>query len=273
MKRSVRLPSPAMVVALLALVTSVGGTVTAAVLITSADIQDNTIRSVDIRNETIRSADVDNGSLTGADVKNGSVAGVDVKNETLTGADVKDGSLTGADILASSLGQVPSAADAVNAGKVDGFDADALTRIGGMRTLTDVRLKTSGVEYGVGPTVSIVAPAAGFVVISGRLDVELRSESFCPVWAKVRHFPPRAAAQPVADSVPTRDLLHSAFQRMNAPVTTVFPVPAGVNKFAFRVTQFCNVGPGEDEDDVRLFVDSGELTAIYAPFGGTGATP
>jgi uncharacterized protein YjbI with pentapeptide repeats len=99
-----RLPSPAMVVALGALMLSVGGNVTAAALLTSAGIQDNTIRSVDIRDETIRGRDVDNGSLTGADVRNGR--------------------LTGADVNESSLRKVP------NADKVDGVDSSRLLRRG-----------------------------------------------------------------------------------------------------------------------------------------------
>jgi hypothetical protein len=76
-KRWTRLPSPAMVVAVGALALSVGGNVTAAVLITSGDIKDNTIRSADIRNETITSRDIDNGAVTGADVKNHSLTPLD----------------------------------------------------------------------------------------------------------------------------------------------------------------------------------------------------
>jgi hypothetical protein len=104
-----RRPSPAMVVALAALVLSTGGTVTAGVLITSADIQDNTIRSADIHDETVRSRDVDNG--------------------TLNGVDVARNSLNGADVNESSLRKVP------NADRLDGLDstqfvrkAEALTR-------------------------------------------------------------------------------------------------------------------------------------------------
>ena len=75
--RWTRLPSPAMVVAVGALALSVGGSVTAAVLITSGDIKDNTIRSADIRNETIKSRDIATGGVTGADVKNHSLTPVD----------------------------------------------------------------------------------------------------------------------------------------------------------------------------------------------------
>jgi len=102
-----------MIVALAALTMSAGGTVTAAALITSANIKDNTVRSVDIRDETIRSRDVDNGTITGADLKNRSVTGVDVKNNSLTGADIKE----------SSLAQVPAAA---NANTLDGLDSSNL---------------------------------------------------------------------------------------------------------------------------------------------------
>ena len=97
-----RRPSPAMVVALLALALGTGGTVTAGVLITSADIRDNTIRGVDIHDETIGSRDVDNGSLSG----------VDLARNSLTGADVNE----------SSLGRVP------NADRLDGWDSIEFVR-------------------------------------------------------------------------------------------------------------------------------------------------
>jgi hypothetical protein len=82
-----------MVVALAALVMSTGGTVTAAALITSANVKDNTIRGVDILK----------GTLKGVDVKDNTLAGVDVRNGSLTGADVSDGSLTGADLANSAV--------------------------------------------------------------------------------------------------------------------------------------------------------------------------
>ena len=56
-----------------------------------------------------------NNSVTSASVKDNSLIGKDVKNGSLTGLDVKDNSLTGADVKESTLGQVPSAAQAGNA--------------------------------------------------------------------------------------------------------------------------------------------------------------
>src|SRR4051812_1564989 len=55
--------SPAMVVAVLALTMSVGGTAYAAHLITSRDIKNNTVASVDIKNGTVGSKDLKNGGV------------------------------------------------------------------------------------------------------------------------------------------------------------------------------------------------------------------
>jgi hypothetical protein len=79
-----RRPSAAMVVAIASLVSSAGGGVTARVLITSADIADETIRSADIRNGTIDGADVHNGALTGVDIAHDSLTGADVDEESLS---------------------------------------------------------------------------------------------------------------------------------------------------------------------------------------------
>jgi hypothetical protein len=82
-----RRPTPAFVVAVLALILAVSGTSYAAGKITSAQIK--------------------NGTVSSADLKNDSAQGKDVKDGSLTGADIKDGSLTGAD-LASSAPSAPS---------------------------------------------------------------------------------------------------------------------------------------------------------------------
>src|SRR5262245_8332765 len=123
------LPSPAMTVALGALVMSAGGTVTAAALVTSAIIEDNTIRSVDLKDDTVRSVDLRDETVKSRDVNNGTLSGADVKNGALTGADVKDNALGGADINESSLAKVPAAANATNAqnaGTLDGLDSSNL---------------------------------------------------------------------------------------------------------------------------------------------------
>lgn len=76
-------PSPGLAVAVVALVLALGGGAYAAATITGADIE--------------------NGSITGKDVKNGSIPGA---------KKLKANSVTGRQVKESSLGQVPSAADA-----------------------------------------------------------------------------------------------------------------------------------------------------------------
>jgi hypothetical protein len=234
-----RLPSPAMIVALGALVMSTGGTVTAAALITSAGIKDNTIRSVDIRDETIRSRDVDNRSLTGADLKNGSLTGVDINESTLA--------------------KVPAAANATNAqnaGKVDGLDANSLIRVA--RTSTDATLPLTNIEQVYGTALSITAPRAGFVMIHGSTTINNNScTTGCGVEARLHHLQSDATSQAGLDSI-------AAGQNWaNISHAWVFPVDAGVN--TFDVFLMRKVGNG------TLQGWFGELAAIYSPFGSTGA--
>jgi len=82
-------PSPAMVVALIALFVALGGTGYAAV------------------------------KLNGKNIKDNSIPGTKVRNRTLTGRNVKKDSLTGTEVRESSLRMVPSATRAVRAARVD----------------------------------------------------------------------------------------------------------------------------------------------------------
>jgi hypothetical protein len=90
------LPSPAMVVAIVALVMSLGGSAYALV----------------ITGKQIR-----NGSVTGKDIRNRSLTSRDVRNRTLTGVDIGVDKLGGGAIKESSLGQVPSSALAFGGGR------------------------------------------------------------------------------------------------------------------------------------------------------------
>jgi hypothetical protein len=100
-----------MVVALAALFVLLAESATAAVLVTSADIQNGTIRGIDVRN----------GTPGGLKVANGSPSGLDVGNNSLTGTDVNE----------ATLGRVPTAAGATNAGNantLDSLDSTAFLR-------------------------------------------------------------------------------------------------------------------------------------------------
>lgn len=81
--RRITKPSPSMVMSMVALSVSLGGTSYAAVQLTGKDIKNN--------------------SLTGADIRNSSLTGSDVKNSSITGSDIKNGSLRAADFGPTSL--------------------------------------------------------------------------------------------------------------------------------------------------------------------------
>ena len=81
MRFRLRLPSPAMFVALVALTAALGGTAYAAVVVTGQNVR--------------------NGSLTGADVRSNSLSGSDVRD--VRGGDIRDGSLTSREFRAGEL--------------------------------------------------------------------------------------------------------------------------------------------------------------------------
>ena len=73
----IRFPSPAVVLASLALLLSLTGTAVAGALITGAQIADNTVGNRDLRNNDVRSIDVRNNGLKSIDVMNGTLRKVD----------------------------------------------------------------------------------------------------------------------------------------------------------------------------------------------------
>jgi hypothetical protein len=99
-----RRPSPALVIALIALFVSLSGVAygVATGSIDSREIKQNTIRSGDLRNNDIRTRDL----------RNNEVRGLDIRNSTVRGREVALNTLTGDDINESRLDKVPSATSA-----------------------------------------------------------------------------------------------------------------------------------------------------------------
>jgi hypothetical protein len=105
-----RRPSPALVIACIALFVSLSGV--------SYGVATGFIDSREIRNNTITSGDVRNNTLRTFDIRNNEVRGFDVRNSSLQGRDIAFNTLTGADVNETTLGKVPSAAAADNASAV-----------------------------------------------------------------------------------------------------------------------------------------------------------
>jgi hypothetical protein len=116
-----RRPSPALVIACLALFVSLSGVSygVATGFIDSREIKNNSVTGTDIRNNTLRTFDI----------RNNEVRGFDIRSSTIQGGDVAFNTLTGADINESSLGKVPSATQADSAGTIPSLRTVALTTV------------------------------------------------------------------------------------------------------------------------------------------------
>ena len=129
-----RLPSPALVIACVALFVSLGGV--------SYGLATGSIDSRELKNNTIRSKDVRNNTLRTFDIRNNEVRGFDIRNSTIQGRDVAFDTLTGTDVSEESLGKVPSAAAADTAGS-----AGTANSVGGI----SLRRINYAAEQGSGP--------------------------------------------------------------------------------------------------------------------------
>lgn len=95
MRKFFHVPSPSMIIALIALFVALSGTAVAA-----TSLAKNSVGSKQIRKNAVTSSKI--------------------KANSVTGSKVKNGSLTGADINLGSIGTVPSATTAGSAGSVNG---------------------------------------------------------------------------------------------------------------------------------------------------------
>jgi hypothetical protein len=97
-----RRPSPALVIACIALFVALGGV--------SYGLATGSIDSREIADDTIRSKDVRDNSVYTRDLRNNDIRDIDIRNGTIKGRDVARGTLTGDNVNMAKLGQVPDAA-------------------------------------------------------------------------------------------------------------------------------------------------------------------
>jgi hypothetical protein len=140
-----RRPSPALVIACIALFLSLGGVSygVATGFIDSREIRNNTVRSIDVRNNSVRTQDIRNNEVRGFDVRNSSIQGRDVAFNTITGADISE----------SSLEKVPSATQADSAATA--------TTVGG------IGVRRFFAKPAPGATVAEVLRSSGFAIEAG----------------------------------------------------------------------------------------------------------
>ena len=118
MRAWIRLPSPAMGVALIALVVATTGTTYAAVRIGTKQIRDNAVTSPKIRNGAVKNIDLARNSVVTAKIVASAVTGLQIKDGSVGSADLGNDSVTTAKIRGGAVGNSDLANDAVTTSKL-----------------------------------------------------------------------------------------------------------------------------------------------------------
>jgi hypothetical protein len=215
-------------------------------------------------------------SVGAKQLKKNAVINKKIKANAVTGAKVKNDSLTGADVNESTLGKVPSAANAdhatsansattatnatnatnaataANANLLNGIAANGLVRVARGNNSGNTAL---GVTNTTITTVSLTAPAAGFVLLTA--DVNTNGTGCpCEGWYLMRD----AVSGTLSSNYKiVRNETSSVYHE--GALTWIFPVTAGAR--TFQLQGFRNLG-------TTLNANGAALTALYVPFGSTG---
>ncbi len=141
-----RKPSPATVIALIALFVALGGPAQAAKLINGKKIKKNTITTKQIKNRTITSGDISSRTLRSLKAKSKSVSSAQIIDGSVSLADMAFGSVTGNQVVDRSLTGIDVAPDSIGAGEL------ATDSVGNAEiaddAVTNREIKTSAVTKG-----------------------------------------------------------------------------------------------------------------------------
>jgi hypothetical protein len=117
-RRWIRLPSPAMGVALIALVVAMGGSSYAALRIGTKQIRNNAVTSEKIRNGQVKNIDLARNSVVTAKILAGAVTGLQIRDASVGNADLGNDSVTGGKVRGGAIGNSDLATDAVTTTKL-----------------------------------------------------------------------------------------------------------------------------------------------------------
>ena len=233
-------PSPALVIACVALAVALSGTSYAAFVLPA-----NSVGAKQLKKRAVTTKKLATGAVVGAKVK--------------------DDSLTGADIQESTLGEVAAATNAAtarDAGALNGYPANGLARVARSTTSTGQLLTFSSQAYGA--PLSITAPSAGFVLVTGSYTVGVTTNCTygCVAMAWIRHVQDNTTSNSTFASLSN----FSTSPQASMALAHVFPVAAGVSTFELRTAR------GSLGGDGALRAESASLTGLFVPFGSTGGS-
>src|SRR6185436_13002787 len=113
MQARLRRPSPALVVAIVALIAALTGTAWAA-------LGKNSVGSKQLKKNAVVSTKIKNNAVTAPKIRNGAVVTEKLQDGGVTTSKIKDGAVTGPKVNLASLGTVPSASTATTASNLAG---------------------------------------------------------------------------------------------------------------------------------------------------------
>ena len=235
-----RRPSVSLVIACLALFVALGGVGYAAATIGSAAIVDNSIRSKDVRNNDLRGKDVRTNTLKGADVDESSLGKV-------PSAANADSAATAAHATnADNATNATTAQNAANADTVGGVGPDALTvgrsALGG--------ICEPGAAYGNCVSVVLPMPRAGRVLVTAGGQWHSDNAAGTSVRGLCRiNLDGAAFTSPTEEGSLSQQTDANQEQAMSGITLVTAPLPAGDHTF----TVACSDDVGDmDFTDVRL---------------------
>jgi hypothetical protein len=174
MRKLVKRPSPAMVVAMIALFVAMGGVGLAASQLPknsvgARHIKTNAVRAAEIRDEAVRSKEIADGGVAAVDVLNESLGGADIEDESIGGAEILDGSVRSSEVEDSALTGSDIQEESLGTGDISGLtggDVQSGTFLGGSVTVQHQVAATpladnSSAQYDVFCPASEIAIAGG----------------------------------------------------------------------------------------------------------------
>jgi hypothetical protein len=164
-RRWLHVPSPAMIVACVALFVAMGGTSYAAVTLAA-----NSVGTKQIKKYAVTSAKIKSAAVTAAKVKDGTLTGAKIKDATLTGAKLADGAVTAAKLADAAVTEAKLADGAVAPAKMGTIPGARVTSTAAL-TLTSgasswVTFDTT--DFNVGAVYNAAQPTRMTAPIAGR---------------------------------------------------------------------------------------------------------
>jgi hypothetical protein len=248
-------------IALIALFIALGGTTFAA----ANALPRNSVGTKQLKNNAVTSPKIKNNQVTGADVRESSLG--TVPSATNASHATSDDSATNA----TNATNATSATNAGNANTVGGYAASSLSRADEGTTIgfVDTAITAGFPAFQDVGDVTVNAPAAGYVLVTGQAPIYRRgtgtcSPSFCRAVARLHDL-----TGDVATLHSIVEIDDSSRGAATISVSWVFHIPAGSRTFALEVA----FADGATSGALGVFDTS--LNAVYSPFNlsGTPGSP